>query len=61
LIDVTKKNLDLEQEIANGNKRFRDLLQAKSKSAIPAYLFEYFMHSHPLLAEDEKNKLLASA
>lgn len=59
LYEVSRKNLELEQENANGNKRFRDLLQAKSKSAIPAYLFEYFMKSHPLIAdEEEKERLL---
>ena len=31
LYEITKKNLELEQEIAQSNKRFRDLLQAKSK------------------------------
>ena len=61
LYEVSKKNLELEQEMAVGNRRFRDLLQAKSKSAIPAYLFEYFMQSHPLLAEEERQKLLAEA
>ena len=59
--DVSRKNLELEQEISVGNRRFRDLLQAKSKSAIPAYLFDYFMQSHPLIAEEERAKLMADA
>lgn len=61
LYEITKKNLELEQEIAQGNKRFRDLLQAKSKQAIPAYLFDYFMQSHPLLNEDDREAMLKKA
>ena len=62
LYQISRKNLELEQEIAMGNRRFRDLLQAKSKSSIPAYLFEYFMKSHPLLAEEEeRNRVMAES
>lgn len=61
LYEITKKNLELEQEIAQCNKRFRDLLQAKSKQSIPAYLFDYFMQSHPLLAEGEREEMLKKA
>lgn len=56
LYQISRKNLELEQEISMHNRRFRDLLQAKSKASIPAYLFEYFMKSHPLIADEDDMK-----